>query len=67
MRHRHESVGPTVVGQVPAPLASTRKPVADEDDDWKVIDPPGSMEVDFERRPVLWLPDGRALVRRAGF
>jgi hypothetical protein len=38
-----------------------------DDDDAPIIDPPGSATVDFQRRPVLYLPDGRALVRRMGF
>lgn len=29
--------------------------------------PPQSMTVDHERKPVLYLPDGRVLVRQAGF
>lgn len=32
-----------------------------------LIPPPASMTVDHERRPVLYLPDGRVLVRQAGF
>lgn len=32
-----------------------------------IIDPPHSLTVDHERKPVLYLPDGRALVRQAGF
>ena len=32
-----------------------------------VIDPPGHYTVEFERRPVLYTHDGKALVRQAGF
>lgn len=32
-----------------------------------LVPPPASMTVDHERRPVLYLPDGRVLVRQAGF
>ncbi len=37
-------------------------------EDVPVLRPPDSMTVEFERRPVLYLPDGRVMVRRpAGF
>jgi hypothetical protein len=36
------------------------------DGQWS-FDTPQSPDVDFERVPVLWLSDGRVLVRRAGF
>ena len=32
-----------------------------------VIPPPETMTVEFARRPVLYLADGRAIVRHAGF
>jgi hypothetical protein len=32
-----------------------------------IIQPPSNMTVDHEHRAVLYLPDGRALVRQAGF
>ena len=32
-----------------------------------VIPPPQAMSVDWARRPVLYLADGRAVVRHAGF
>lgn len=32
-----------------------------------VVPPPASMTVEHERKPILYLPDGRVLVRRAGF
>ena len=32
-----------------------------------VIDPPQSFTVDFERKPILYTADGKALVRQAGF
>jgi hypothetical protein len=32
-----------------------------------LIPPPNTMSVDHEHRPVLYLPDGRVLVRAAGF
>ena len=32
-----------------------------------VVPPPSSMTVDHERKPVLYLPDGKVLVRKAGF
>jgi hypothetical protein len=36
--------------------------------DWGVVAPPSSFTVDHERKPVLYTPDGKALVKRpAGF
>ena len=32
-----------------------------------IIQPPHSMDVESEPKRVLWLPDGRALVRQIGF
>lgn len=41
------------------------RPSAGPDD---VIQPPQTMTVDYERKPVIYLPDGkRVLVRRVGF
>ena len=37
------------------------------DEDIPVIQPPSSATVDMERKPVLYLPDGRVLVRTIGF
>jgi hypothetical protein len=37
------------------------------EDDQPVIQPPSSAQVDMERRPILFLPDGRMLVRAIGF
>jgi hypothetical protein len=37
------------------------------DEDVPVIAPPSSAQVDMERRPILYLPDGRILVRAIGF
>jgi hypothetical protein len=36
-------------------------------EDMPVVPPPSSLRVDLERKPVLYLPDGRVLVRRVGF
>lgn len=36
-------------------------------DEPPVIQPPASLTVDHERKPVLYLADGTPLVRRAGF
>ncbi len=37
-------------------------------DDAPILPPPSSLTVEFERKPVLYLPDGTPLVRRpAGF
>jgi hypothetical protein len=36
-------------------------------DDWFLIPPPANMTVTHEHKPVLYLPDGRVLVRQAGF
>jgi hypothetical protein len=36
-------------------------------DDFPVIPPPSSATVDMERKPLLYLPDGRVLVQRIGF
>ena len=33
----------------------------------KEIPPPSTMTVDHERRPILYLPDGKVLVRVPGF
>lgn len=39
-----------------------------EDSDYRVLTPPSSLTVEADtRRPVLYSPDGRALVRLAGF
>ena len=35
--------------------------------EWHEIQPPSNMTVTHEHRPVLYLPDGRVLVRQAGF
>lgn len=37
------------------------------DEDPPIVPPPASVQADLERRPVLYLADGRALVRRIGF
>jgi hypothetical protein len=37
-------------------------------DDAPIIPPPSSVTVDMERKPVLYLPDGKTvLVRKVGF
>lgn len=36
-------------------------------DDAPVVPPPASVTVDYDRQPVLHLPDGRVLVRKIGF
>jgi hypothetical protein len=36
-------------------------------DDQPIVPPPSSMDVDLVRTPVLFLPDGKVLVRRIGF
>lgn len=36
--------------------------------DEPIVRPPANMEVTWRQEPVLWLPDGRVLIRRpAGF
>jgi hypothetical protein len=40
---------------------------ADSLDDYSGVSAPTSMSVDFDRKPVLHLPDGRVLCRKAGF
>lgn len=47
-------------------MAETPKPKA-SDDYYPVISPPSSMTVDLERKPILYLPNGKVLVRRVGF
>lgn len=38
------------------------------EDEAPVVQPPSTLTVDYERKPILHLPDGRVLVRRpAGF
>lgn len=36
-------------------------------DDGPVIRPPETMTVDYDPKPVLYLPGGKVLVRRPGF
>lgn len=36
-------------------------------EDYPVIPPPASVTVDHERKPVLYLANGKPLQRRAGF
>ena len=43
------------------------KPPRLESDDRPIVPPPASAQVDFERKPVLYLPNGKVLVRKAGF
>ena len=43
------------------------KPRAEYYDDRPVVPPPASVQVDHERKPVLYLPDGKVLVRKVGF
>jgi hypothetical protein len=43
------------------------KPVIKGSDEQTVIPPPSTATVDYERKPVLYMPDGKVLVRRAGF
>lgn len=39
-----------------------------DQEDAPIVRPPDTFTVDHERKPVLYLPDGRALVKRpAGF
>ncbi len=40
------------------------KPKAWADEDAPIVQPPSSLQVDFERKPILYLPDGRVLIRR---
>lgn len=35
--------------------------------EWDIIPPPSNVTVTHEHKPVLYLPDGRVLVRHAGF
>jgi hypothetical protein len=34
---------------------------------WSGVPPPTSITIDSDRKPVLYLPDGKALVRVIGF
>lgn len=36
-------------------------------DDAPIVPPPSTMDVDFKRKPILYLPNGKVLVIRAGF
>lgn len=38
--------------------------MSDQDEDAPIVPPPSTFTVDHERKPVLYLPDGRVLVRR---
>lgn len=44
-----------------------RKPKCDSSGDLPVIGSPDTFTVDYGRKPLLYLPDGRVLVRRPGF
>lgn len=44
--------------------AQTPKAEADEP---PIVPPPATVVVDLVRKPVLYLPDGKVLVRRCGF
>lgn len=35
--------------------------------DVPIVPPPATATVDFERKPLLYLPNGKVLVRRAGY
>jgi hypothetical protein len=37
------------------------------EEDRPVVPPPANATVDYERKPVLYLPNGKVLVRKAGF
>ena len=41
-----------------------QKPRAGEWDDMPIVPPPGTFTVEHEQRPVLYLPDGRVMVKR---
>lgn len=36
-------------------------------DDFPIVPPPASVTVEWPRRPLLYLPDGRMVVRQIGF
>ena len=36
-------------------------------DDQPIVPPPSTVIVDHERKPVLYLPNGKVLIRRAGY
>lgn len=36
-------------------------------EDPPVVPPPATVVVELDRKPVLYLPDGKVLVRRVGF
>lgn len=48
-------------------LTPIKKPVCDDTEDAPIIPPPSTMTVYIERKPVLYLPNGKALVRKIGF
>lgn len=43
------------------------QPVVKACDDAPIVPPPATVVVEHERKPVLYTPDGKALVRKVGF
>ena len=38
-----------------------------EIEDRPIVPPPATVVIEYERKPVLYLPNGKVLVRRAGY
>jgi len=56
-----------ILAPEPPPPTRRRNGIDESTDEEPVIPPQATATVDFARRPVLYLLDGRALMRRAGF
>lgn len=48
-------------------LMKQTKPASSSIEDMPIVPPPGTFTVDADRKPVLYLPDGRVLTRKVGF
>ena len=57
----------SIMKDIPVKLLRYSSPKNSDDEDRPIVDPPSSMQVEYGRKPVIYLPDGRVLVRRAGF
>ncbi len=45
----------------------TPRPRLSDDQDEPIVPPPATMTVQHDHKPILFTPDGKALVRKAGF
>ena len=54
-------------GQLRSPSPKRTVPKAEAEEDPPVVPPPASVVVDYHTRLILFLPDGKPLVRKVGF